>query len=143
VKRDDLLDPHHALYVVLATRLSLYEVERPLMRPLPDVAPDLGMWAQARVHRDCHLQFQKSLYSVPFGLIGRKLGLRATDTTVTIFSEHQLVASHLRAKSIGTRRTVPEHLPSNAQLYFAHDRHWCAEQAEPSDLRAHSSSTNF
>jgi hypothetical protein len=112
-----------------AKPLDLYEVERPLMRPLPDVAPDLGMRAQARVHRDCHLQFQKSLYSVPLGLIGRKLWLRATDTTVTIFSEHRLVASHLRAKSIGTRRTVPEHLPSNAQLYFAHDRHWCAEQA--------------
>jgi hypothetical protein len=110
--------------------LERFEIERPLMRALPDVAPDLGVWAQARVHRDCHVQFEKSLYSVPFQLVGRKLWLRATDTTVTVFSEHHLVASHLRAKSIGTRRTVQEHLPPNAQLYFAPVRHWCAEQAQ-------------
>jgi transposase len=109
--------------------LERFEVERLLMQPLPDVAPDLGVWVQARVHRDCHMQFEKSLYSVPFQLVGRKLWLRATDTTVTIFSDHHLVATHVRANKIGTRRTVREHLPPNAQLYFAHDRHWCTEQA--------------
>jgi transposase len=82
--------------------LQRFEVERPLMRALPDVAPDLGVWAQVRVHRDCHVQFEKSLYSVPFRLVGSKLWLRATDTTVTIFSEHHLVAAHPRAQSIGT-----------------------------------------
>jgi transposase len=112
-----------------AKPLERFELERPLMQALPDVAPDLGVWAQARVHRDCHVQFEKSLYSVLFRLVGRKLWLRATDTTVSIFSEHHLVASHPRASHIGTRRTVPDHLPPNAQLYFAHDRYWCADQA--------------
>jgi transposase len=109
--------------------LERFEVEQPLMQLLPDIAPDLGLWVQARVHRDCHVQFEKSLYSVPFGLVGRKLWLRATDTTVTIFSDHHLVATHLRAKQIGTRRTVREHLPPKAQWYFAHDRQWCTQQA--------------
>lgn len=100
------------------------------MRPLPPIAPDLGVWTQVRVHRDCHVQFEKSLYSVPFTLIGKRLWLRASDTTVMIFEEHRLIASHVRARSAGVRRTVREHLPPEAQAFFAHDRTWCRSQAE-------------
>lgn len=109
--------------------LERFERERPLMKPLPAVAPDLGVWARAKVHRDCHLQFEKSLYSVPFTLIGQPLWLRATDTSVSIFQDHRLIAQHLRAREIGTRRTVREHLPPEAQAFFLRDRHWCVAQA--------------
>ena len=109
--------------------LTRFALERPLMKELPAVAPDLGVWAQVSVHRDCHVQFEKSLYSVPFSLVGQRLWLRATDTTVTIFKDHYLVATHLRARRVATRRTVREHLPPQAQLFFAHDRACCAEQA--------------
>ena len=109
--------------------LERYERERALLQPLPPIAPDLGVWASARLHRDCHLQFDKSLYSAPFTLIGRRLWLRATDTSVAIFEDYRLVAQHLRATRPGTRRTVREHLPPDAQAYFLRDRHWCVEQA--------------
>jgi hypothetical protein len=109
--------------------LVRFERERPLMAALPAVAPDLGVWAQATVHRDCHLQYERSLYSVPFALIGRRLWLRVTDTSVSVFDDYRLVAQHLRARQIGTRRTVREHLPPEAQAFFVHDRHWCVEQA--------------
>lgn len=109
--------------------LARFALERPLMKLLPQIAPDLGVWAQASVHRDCHVQFEKSLYSVPFRLVGQRLWLRATDTSVTIFNDHHLIAAHLRARSAATRRTVREYLPPDAQLFFAHDRAWCAEQA--------------
>ncbi len=110
--------------------LERFALEKPLLRPLPDIAPDLGVWACVRVHRDCHVQFERALYSVPFKLVGRDLWLRATDTTVTVYEEHQLVAVHLRARSAGTRRTVNEHLPPEAREFFARDRHWCLTQAE-------------
>ena len=100
-----------------------------LMWLLPAIAPDLGVWTQVAVHRDCHVQFEKSLYSVPFRLVGQKLWLRATDTTVTIFNDHHLIATHVRARTAATRRTVREHLPPNAQRFFAHDRSWCIGQA--------------
>jgi transposase len=109
--------------------LERFERERPLMQSLPPVAPDLGVWAKVRLHRDCHVQFQRSLYSAPFTLIGRVLWLRATDTTVTVFHDHQQVAQHLRAQAAGTRRTVQEHLPPQAQTFFLRDRHWCVQQA--------------
>jgi hypothetical protein len=110
--------------------LERFVLERPLMRPLPPIAPDLGVWTQVSVHRDCHVQFEKSLYSVPFALVGKRLWLKATDTTVTVFEDYRLVATHLRARVIGTRRTVREHLPPEAQAFFAHDRAWCCEQAQ-------------
>ena len=109
--------------------LERFARERALMRPLPAVAPDLGVWARAKVHRDCHLQYERSLYSVPFTLIGQSLWLRATDTSVSIFQDHRLVAQHLRARDAGTRRTVREHLPPEAQAFFLRDRHWCMAQA--------------
>lgn len=109
--------------------LERFERERALMSSLPDIAPDLGVWAKASVHRDCHLQHERSLYSVPFTLVGRRLWLRITDTSVSVFDDYRLVAQHLRARVAGTRRTVREHLPPDAQAFFLHDRHWCAEQA--------------
>ena len=109
--------------------LERFARERALLQPLPPIAPDLGVWAAARLHRDCHLQFDKSLYSAPFTLIGRRLWLRATDTSVAIYEDYRLVAQHLRATRPGTRRTVREHLPPDAQAYFLRDRHWCVEQA--------------
>ena len=46
--------------------LARFAIERPLMRALPASAPDLGTWTQVAVHRDCHVQFERVLYSVPF-----------------------------------------------------------------------------
>ena len=109
--------------------LARFERERPLMQLLPAIAPDLGVWSVASVHRDCHVQFQQALYSVPFRFISQRLWLRATDTSVSIFAEHQLIAQHLRARARGTRRTVREHLPPDAQAFFLRDRHWCTAQA--------------
>ncbi len=109
--------------------LERFARERPLMRALPPIAPDLGVWAQVGVHRDDHVQFERSLYSVPFTLIGRRLWLRATDTSVAIYAEHRLIAQHLRAREPATRRTVREHLPPDAQAYFLRDRHWCVAEA--------------
>jgi hypothetical protein len=43
---------------------------------LPAVAPDLGVWKQASVYRDCHLQFDRAFYSVPFALVGKSLWLK-------------------------------------------------------------------
>jgi hypothetical protein len=110
--------------------LERFELERPLMQPLPRIAPDLGVWTQVTVHRDCHVQYEKSLYSVPFALVGKRVWLRATDGTVAVFDDYRLVATHVRARAIGTRRTVSEHLPPEAQAFFAHDRNWCCEQAQ-------------
>ena len=55
--------------------------------------------------------------------------MRATDTSIALHDEHQLVATHRRARRSGERITVADHLPPNAVRFLAHDRHWCLEQA--------------
>jgi Mu transposase-like protein/integrase-like protein len=109
--------------------LERFAVERPLLTALPAIAPDLGTWTTVTVHRDCHVQFERVLYSVPFALVGKRLWLRATDTTVSIYQDYRLVATHARARRPGERRTLRDHLPPEAQAFFAHDRHWCLQQA--------------
>jgi len=109
--------------------LERFAIERPLMRPLPPIAPDLGTWHRVVVHRDCHVQFDRRLYSVPFALVGKRLWLRATDSFVAIYEDYRLVANHLRARKPGERLTVTAHLPPEAQAFFARDRRWCVARA--------------
>jgi transposase len=109
--------------------LALFDLEKALLRALPAIAPDLGTWSQVRVHRDCHVQFDWCFYSVPFSLIGQALWLRATDAAVAIYQDYRQVALHPRGRKRGQRLTVRDHLPPDAQAFFAHDRDWCVRQA--------------
>jgi len=110
--------------------LELFALERPLMRSLPEVAPPLGVWHLASVHRDCHLQHGRILYSAPFTLVGKRVWIRVTDTTVTIYHDHEHVCTHRRGTRAGERITVADHLPAQAAAFLAHDRHWCLSQAQ-------------
>ena len=110
--------------------LERFELERALMKPLPAIAPNLGSWHGVTVHRDCHVQHERVLYSVPFALVGKRLWLRATDGQVSIFQDYRLVATHPRGRKAGQRFTVTEHLPPEAQAFFLQDRAWCAKQAQ-------------
>lgn len=109
--------------------LALFEIERALLQPLPAIAPDLGTWHRVSVHRDCHVQFERVLYSAPFTLAGKTLWLRATDAAVALYEEHRHVVTHPRGRAAGQRVTVRDHLPPQAQAFFAHDRAWCVAQA--------------
>lgn len=106
-----------------------FAIEKPLMRALPVIAPDLGSWHRVSVHRDCHVQQARMLYSVPYHLVGRILWLRATDGAISIYEDYRLVATHARGRKPGYRATVRDHLPPAAQAFFAQDRAWCAQQA--------------
>jgi transposase len=109
--------------------LARFALERPLLTALPALAPDLGVWTSVKLARDCHVQFERAYYSAPFGLIGRQLWLRATDTVVALYEDFRLVATHPRSRRPGERRTVREHLPPEAQAFFARDRDWCVARA--------------
>jgi len=109
--------------------LVRFERERAWRLPLPAVAPDLGVWSQATLHRDGPLPFDRAFYSAPWPLIGKRLWLKARDGRVSIDDEHRAVAAHGRASRPGERRTVRDHWPPEAPTFFAHDRAWCIEQA--------------
>lgn len=110
--------------------LELFAPEQSMLKALPSVAPDLGSWHRVSVHRDCHVQFERVLYSAPFALVGKTLWLRATDAAVALFEDYRHVATHPRGLKPGQRVSVREHLPPQAQAFFERDRTWCAAQAE-------------
>jgi transposase len=110
--------------------LALYALEAPLLRRLPAVAPDLGTWHRAVLHRDCHVQFDRAFYSAPFALAGKTLWLRATDTVVALYEDYRHVVTHVRAQRAHQRMTLNEHLPPEARNFFERDRRWCDTQAQ-------------
>jgi hypothetical protein len=69
------------------------------------------------------------MYSAPFALVGKALWLRANDGCVALYEGHVLVATHPRGQRKGQRVTTPDHLPPQAQWFFARDRQWLDEQA--------------
>lgn len=109
--------------------LVLFEMERSLLLPLPDLAPAIGAWSQVTVHPDCHVKFDKALYSAPYKLVGQQLWLQSTDTVVSLYFEHELMAKHARCKKAGARSTVADHMPPNVKAFFSKDRAWLVERA--------------
>jgi transposase len=87
------------------------ELERAALLALPTAPYALAVWKKAKLHPDCHIVFEGSFYSAPHRLIGRRLWVRAADSGVTLFHEHEPVASHPRARRPGQRFTNPDHLP--------------------------------
>jgi hypothetical protein len=69
------------------------------------------------------------MYSAPFALVGKALWLRANDGCVALYEGYVLVATHPRGQRKGQRVTTPDHLPPQAQWFFARDRQWLDEQA--------------
>jgi len=104
--------------------------EKALLRRLPDVPVELAAWAAVKLHGDCHVRYEKCLYSAPFRLVHRQLWIKATETTVKIYFELELLAVHPRLRKPGARSTVEEHFPPEAIAYKMHDPQWCLKQAE-------------
>lgn len=103
--------------------------ERSLLRPLPAHPPEIATWAKVIVHRDAHVQFEHTLYSVPFRLMSQQLWLRATDQMIQIYREHERVATHVRTSS-RRRSTVRDHLPPDALAWIMADPQHCLRESE-------------
>lgn len=87
------------------------ESERQQLQPLPVTPYDLAIWKQVKLHRDCHVVFERAYYSAPFRLVGQQMHVRGGTREVRIYTgDYQLVATHERAAP-GERRTHPDHLP--------------------------------
>jgi transposase len=87
------------------------ETERQQLQPLPSSPYDLAIWKQVKLHRDCHIVFERAYYSAPFRLVGQQMRVRGGTREVRIYTgDYQLVATHERAEP-GQRQTHPDHLP--------------------------------
>jgi len=106
------------------------EVESKALQPMPDHPVELAVWGQGKVHGDCHVQYEKCRYSVPFKYIHQTVWIKSTEKMIYIYDAHELLASHPKGKIPGQVRTITEHYPPEGQAYVMKDPQWCLEQAE-------------
>ena len=106
-------------------------VEQAALRPLPATPYDLAVWKQVLLHRDCYVCFEQAYYSAPFRLVGQTLWVRGGARTVELYTaDHQLVASHTRARRPGERQTHLDHLPPEKVPGLTLTREGCRAQAQ-------------
>ena len=98
------------------SRLRLFQaIDLPALRPLPETPYEFAQWKTAKVHPDYHVEVEAHYYSVPYTLVGQKLDIRWTLSTVEIFHQNIRVASHLRGILNRRHTTLPEHMPASHQ----------------------------
>jgi transposase len=109
--------------------VQFQEVELAALLPLPSEPYDLAVWKQVTVGRDCYVTFEKSYYSAPYRLVGQEVWVRGGLTSVRIYCNHKLEATHPRAKQPGERYTVYGHLPPEKVAGLTTTRETCAARA--------------
>jgi len=86
-------------------------IEQATLSALPATPFEIATWKQAKLHRDCYVQFDRAYYSAPVRYIGQALWVRGDAQTVRIFAEYTLLATFPRATGPGQRQTNLDHLP--------------------------------
>ncbi len=113
------------------------EREKPALRPLPEIRPELVTWSIAKLHNNCHVNFQKSFYSGPFRHVGETWHIRATETVVELYLNGATIAMHPRAEHPGTFVTTMEHYPPEKQAFLKKTPEWCLREAIEVGPRCH------
>jgi transposase len=129
-----LLEEYNArpLQRLKVSRASLHEsLDKPVLKALPPRRFEPFSWAEATVHVDYHVEVEKHRYSVPYTLIGKKVEVRWTGTTVEVFLNGTRKASHSRNFVPFGYTTATEHRPEkhNAVLDWSPERftRWAAK----------------
>ena len=130
-----------------------WALERPLLRPLPAEPFDTALTLTPRVDRYAQVMVRCCQYSVPARLIGHRVRVRLSASTVTIFDRAGVVAEHARAAGKGVKvldldhyleilRRKPGALPGATALAqaraaggftAAHDAFWAAARRQLGD----------
>ena len=93
------------------------ELERATLKPLPTTPYELSQWCTPRVNIDYHVVFDDHFYSVPYGLVGELVDLRATASVIEIFFKGRRITSHVRSYEKNKATTKPEHMPSSHRAH--------------------------
>jgi transposase len=105
------------------------EEEQAALLPLPAEPFSLREVRGAKVHRDCHVQLERSYYSAPFAYVGQRLDAYVYAHTVQLYDGVRLLVTHPRARRPGERHTKLEHYPQEKSFYLVHTRDYCQQQA--------------
>ena len=98
-------------------QLLFEQIDKPALMPLPESRYEYADWKEAKVGFNYHVEYNKHHYSVPYQHIGQNCHVRATVTTIEIYSGTERLAVHSRNNDPWQRyTTVPEHMPDNHKV---------------------------
>ena len=109
--------------------------ERAALQPLPKRPFEIALWGSAvKVPKSYHVLLTQDgvYYSVPHRLVGRRVEMRWTASTVEVFCDGERVACHARdrTKQRGDSVTAPEHRPKSHADFLDHDSAWFRGEAQ-------------
>jgi transposase len=111
-----------------ASPMSVFAaVEAAALQPLPVRPFVLATWSTPRVGPDIHAKVGKTIYSVPWRLIGQQIDARETWSTVQFFHKGQLMATHARRDK--GKRTDLSHYPPDKVAFRMRTPTWCRTRA--------------
>jgi hypothetical protein len=89
--------------------IDRFELEKPLLHPLPEHAPDTDIVRAVKATSQGLVKFDGNQYSVPSGFAGQVLTLRAERTEIKLYSGIQRLAVHTRSFERGVVVENPAH----------------------------------
>jgi transposase len=102
-------------------------VEAETLKPLPRKHFVLATWSTGIIGPDIHVKVGKSLYSVPWRHIGRRVDARESPTVVQIFDNGALIATHGRRPA--GKATDLSHYPPEKIAFKMRTPTWCRTRA--------------
>jgi hypothetical protein len=96
------------------------QVEVPALLPAPEQPYRVPAWSEAKVQRDFHVRAGNAFYSVPYGLIGQQITVRADGTLVKIYHRGQVVRTHPQQPA-GGRISDAADFPPDTDVYARRD----------------------
>lgn len=100
--------------------LVFEQEEQQALLPLAGFCFDVPVWAVCKVHRDHHIRFKNSLYSLPTIYVGKEVEVKGTKSLVRIYYQTQLVKTHQKAVP-GKRATDFDDYPKEKSAYAMRD----------------------
>ncbi|MET9134639.1 hypothetical protein ABZX44_33250 [Streptomyces antibioticus] len=95
--------------------------------PLPKTPFVPTRWNAATVGPDIHIKVGRTLYPVPWRLIGRRVDVRSTQAFVQVFHEGELVRAHTALEQ--GKRTHGSDYPPEKIVFHVRTPTWCRSQS--------------
>jgi transposase len=109
---------------------EMFAEEKPHLSPLPAMLFPCFQEGSRTVHRDGHVEVEKSYYSVPPEYVRREVWVRFTSRTVDVFNHRmEKIACHARAE-VGKFSTHSYHVPREKIANPEHGNRWLLQQAD-------------
>lgn len=96
------------------------ELEARALLPAPEQPYRVPAWSEAKVPRDFHVRAGSAFYSVPYGLTGQQVSVRADGTLVKIYHRGQVIRTHPQQPA-GGRVSDPADFPPGTDVYARRD----------------------